>query len=84
MEMNIRMWINQTPRLSPTVYNSLQSFAESKANMHNIYIKAQKDPTKQWAKLPFAATDDAIFTVLEAWPPEWHAPDHAELERVAA
>lgn len=26
MEMNIRMWINRNPRLSPTVYNGLQSF----------------------------------------------------------
>lgn len=27
MEMNIRMGINCKPRLSPTIYNKLQSFA---------------------------------------------------------
>lgn len=48
--------------------------------MHNIYIKACKDPTKQWMKLHFVATNEAIFNVLK----EWHAPDIAELERSAA
>ena len=46
MEMNLRMGISHKPQLSPTIYNSLQGFAEFKANMHNIYIKACKDLTK--------------------------------------
>ena len=46
MEMNIRMWINHKSQLSATIYNSLQSFAEFKADMHNIYIRACKDSTK--------------------------------------
>ena len=46
MEMNLRMEINRKSRLSPTVYNSLQSFAEFKADLHTIYIKVSKDPTK--------------------------------------
>jgi len=83
VEASIWMWINQRPRLSPTMHNSLQSFADFKANMHNIYIKARKDPVKQWTKLPFVATDDAIFTVLETWPPKLHALDLVELENVA-
>ena len=45
MEMKIRMWINRKPRLSPTVYNNLQSFVEFKADMHNIFIRARKDST---------------------------------------
>lgn len=49
--------------------------------MHNIYIRACKDPMKQWKKLPFVATNDAIFNVLESWPLKWRAPDIAELER---
>ena len=36
---------------------------------------------EQWTKLPFIATDDVIFTVLETWPPEWHTPDLVELEK---
>jgi len=35
-------------------------------------------------KLSFIATYDAIFTVLETWPSEWHALDLAELEKVVA
>lgn len=46
MEMNLRMWINHKLQLSPTVYNSLQSFSEFKADMHNIYIRVRKDPTR--------------------------------------
>ena len=74
MEMNFKMGINHKPVLSPTVYNSLQSFSEFKVDMHNIYIKVRKDPTKQWVKLPFVATDDVIFNVREAWLLEWRAP----------
>lgn len=78
------MGINHKLQLSPTIYNSLQSFAEFKVDIHNIYIKASKDLTKQWIKLPFLATDDVIFNVLEAWPPEWHTLDTAEIEKSAA
>lgn len=84
MKVSIRMWINRRPHLSPTVHNSLQSFADFKADMHNIYIKAWKDPTKQCMKLPFVATDDVIFMILETWPPKWRAPDLAKLEKGAA
>lgn len=75
------MWINRRPWLSPTVYNILQSFTKFKVDMHNIYIRARKDPMKQWTKLPFVAIGDAIFTILKTWPPEWHALDLAELEK---
>jgi len=44
MEMNIKMGINHKPLLSPTVYNSLQSFAEFKKDFHHIYLRACKDP----------------------------------------
>lgn len=82
MEASIQMWINRRPRLSPTMHNSLQSFADFKADMHNIYIRARKDPTKQWTKLPFVANDDAIFTILETWPPKWRTTYLVELEKV--
>ena len=39
---------------------------------------------RQWVKLPFIATENAIFTVLETWPPEWHALDLAELQKASA
>jgi len=46
MEMNLKMGINHKSWLSPTIYNSLQSFAEFKADMYNIYIRVCKDLTK--------------------------------------
>lgn len=39
---------------------------------------------KQWTKLPFVATNDAIFTVLETWPPEWRTLDLVEIEKVVS
>ncbi len=51
--------------------------------MHNIYIRAQKDSLQQWTNLPFIATDDVIFIVLETWPTERCAPDLAEMEKAA-
>lgn len=76
------MWINKRLSLSPIVYNSLQSFADFKADMHNVYIKAHKDQVQNWTKLPFIAIDDAIFSMLNSWPPEWHAPDVAVRNKV--
>lgn len=58
--------------------------AEFKADMHNLYIRARKDPTQAWVKLLFIAMDDAIFEAIAAWPPEWCTPDLAELEKIAA
>lgn len=73
MEMNIRMGINCKPQLSPTIYNSLQSFAEFKVDFLHVYIRARKDPAKKWNELSYLATDDVIFDVLESWLPEWRA-----------
>ena len=28
---------------------------------------------KTWHELPYLATDDVIFMVLESWPPKWRA-----------
>lgn len=61
MDMNIRIGINHKPRLSRTIYNSLQSFEEFKLEMHNIYIRAHKDLTKEWIKLLFVAIDNGIL-----------------------
>ena len=52
--------------------------------MHNIYIRARKDSTKKWTKLPFVATNNAIFNVLAACPSEWRTPDIAEIVKSAA
>ena len=68
MEMNIRMGINHKLRLSPTVYNSLQSFTVFKEDFHHVYYGAQKDPMKTWHELPYLAIDNVILTVLESWP----------------
>lgn len=84
MEAIIQMWINRRKRLSPTVYAILQSFAEFKADMHNIHVWAWKDPAKEWTKLPFIAFDDTIFISLETWPPEWCTPDLAGMEKAGA
>lgn len=80
MEMNIRMGINRKPRLLPTVYNSLQSFVEFKADFHHVFIKARKDPMKMWHELPYLVTDDVIFAVLESWPLEWRTPAGSTVE----
>jgi len=84
MEKNLKMGIKHKLWLSPTVYNSLQSFVEFNADLHNIYIIACKDPTKQWRELPFVPTNDVIFNVLETWPLEWYTPDIATMEKSVA
>lgn len=84
METSIQILIKRRSCLSPTVHNSLHIFSDFKADMHNIYIRARKDLAKQWMKLLFLATNDAIFTVLETWPPEWCAQNLGELEKAAA
>lgn len=39
-----------------------------------------KDPTKKWNELPYLATDDVIFIMLELWLLEWHAPASSMME----
>jgi len=58
--------------------------AKFKVDMHNLYIRAQKDPKQTWVKLLFIVRNDTIYEVLTAWPLEWHAPDVALLERIVA
>lgn len=71
------MWINKRPHLSPIVYDSLQIFTYFKEDMHNVYIRVQKDPEKKWAKLPFIMIDENVFVMLDSWTPEWCASDLA-------
>lgn len=84
MEASIRTLINHIPWLSPTVYNRLLSVAKFKVDILNLYIRVRNYPTRTWVKLPFIATNDAIFEAIVAWPPKWRALDLAELEKIAA
>ena len=74
MEMNIRMGINRKPWLSSTVYNSLQSFTEFKVDFNHVYIRVCKEPKNKLNELHYLTTNDVIFSMLESWPLEWHAP----------
>jgi len=42
--------------------------------MHNVYIRAHRDPEQKWTTLPFIAIDDVVFSVIDTWPPEWRTP----------
>lgn len=53
------------------VYANLQSYAEFKADFHQISISARKDPVQKWYDFPYLATDDAINAVLDKCPVEW-------------
>lgn len=48
MEMNLYMTINQHPRLSRTLFTQLPTYTAFKADIHNVYIQAWKDPEKKW------------------------------------
>lgn len=37
-----------------------------KADFHHVFIRVSKDPMKTWRELPYLATDDFIFAVLES------------------
>lgn len=79
MEMNIHMAINHKPRLSPIVYTNLQGYAEFKANFNHVSIRAWKEPVQKWYDFPCVEIDDAIDTVLDQWPVEWHATTKMEV-----
>lgn len=49
--------------------------------MHKLYVWAWKDLAKEWTKLTFIAIDDAIFTMLETCPQEWHTLDLGGMEK---
>ena len=74
--MSARLGINCKPRLSPIGYASFLC----KADFHHVFIRAWKDPTKTWHSVPYLATDDDIFEVLESWPLEWHTATGSVVE----
>lgn len=84
MEMNIKMGIIRKLQLPPTIYKNLHIFAEFKEELHIIYIRACNDLAKKSGELPFVATDDVIFDVLETRPLEWCTPDIVMMEKHVA
>lgn len=65
MDANMHQWINEQPRLSNEIYESVKHIAEFTADMHFCYIRAHKDPARTWTSLPFVAIDEAINAVLD-------------------
>lgn len=65
MDVNIWQWINQQPHLSIEVYDHVKNVANFKADMHDVYVWACKDPEQMWTTLPFIAINEAIFTMLD-------------------
>lgn len=45
MDATVRQWVNELPRLSDKIYESMKHIVEFKADMHRIYIRACKDPS---------------------------------------
>lgn len=43
-------------------------------------MSGRKNPAKKWNELPYLATDDVIFTILELWQSKWRAPAMSTLE----
>ena len=82
MEASVWMWINKILCISPTVYESLQSFVDFKVDMHNVYIKVRKDLAQNWTKFPFIVINDVIFVVLDSWPPEWRTLNLATRDEI--
>lgn len=78
MEVDIRHWVTQQPRLFTEIYDSVKHIAEFKEDMNFVSIWACKDPNQMWTTLPFIAIDEAIDVVLDTWPLEWHRPDAVE------
>lgn len=83
MDANVRQWINAQPCLSNEIYESMKNIAEFKADMHCIYIRACKDPTRAWTSLPFVASDDVVDAVVDTWPPKWRGPEVVEHNEAA-
>lgn len=74
MEMDIRMAINQRPRLSPILFKQIRAFAEFKVDFHNVWIHSRRDPKKVWHKLPYLVAKIYVQEVVGGWPEEWHKP----------
>lgn len=64
-EASIQMSINRRLFLSPTVHNSLQSFADFKVDMHNIYIRAWNNLAQQLTRLPFIHWQRDLYSVWD-------------------
>lgn len=72
MEMDLQKVINQWPRLSPTLFDELKTYAEFKVDFHNVSICARKDPEGKWHVLPYLVSKTDVQEVVGYWLLEWN------------
>lgn len=65
MDVNVRQWINELPRLYDKIYESMKHISEFKADIHFIYIRVHKDLTWAWTSLYFISIDDTIDGIVD-------------------
>jgi len=70
VEMDLHIVISQWPRLSPTLFEQLRAFTEFKAEFHNVYIWARRDPKQIWHKLPYLVSETDVQEIVGSWPVE--------------
>lgn len=67
-ELELRMVINQWPRLSPRLHVQYNDVAYFKAYFHNFHICVKKYDKGIWHKLSYLVTEDDILGVISKWP----------------
>lgn len=60
VEMDLRTIISQRPRLSPTLFEQLRAFTESKSDLHNVSIRVRRNPNHIWHKMPYLVLETYV------------------------
>lgn len=74
IEMDLCMVISQRSRLSSTLYEQLEPYAEFKANFHNVSIRMRQDPKTAWYKSPYLVGEVDVYEIVGKWLGEWLHP----------
>lgn len=83
IDATVHQWINELPRLTDEIYESMKHIAEFELEMHHVYIRAQKDPAQAWTSLQFIAINDVIDGIVDTWLAAWHGTLAVELTRLS-
>jgi hypothetical protein len=66
--------IANTWRIPPEVVEEHQGVENFKASRHNMWIKAKRDPKKNWLQMRYCVTTEEVQWAMKDWPEEWKVP----------
>ena len=71
---NITYLVVHTPRISTEIVATYKDITRFRVGMHHMYVKAKKDPTRQWFPTSYMLTTENVNLTVNDWKEDWKRP----------